>query len=158
MYQNELMQLIQFAPKTKRCFKRPLLIVPPWINKFYILDLRPENSFVALGGGAGPHGVHHPWVNPDARLAQKGFEDYMTEGALAALDAIEQATGEREVNAIGYCLGGTLLAATLAYMAAKSRRADRVGHILRHAAGFLRSGRDRRLHRRGTARGDGEAA
>ncbi len=119
VYQNDLMQLIQYAPSTETVLKRPLLIGPPWINKFYILDLRPRNSFVRWAVSQGHTVFMISWVNPDERLAEKGFEDYMTEGYLAALDAIEQATGEREVNAIGYCLGGTLLASTLAYMAAK---------------------------------------
>jgi poly[(R)-3-hydroxyalkanoate] polymerase subunit PhaC len=119
IYQNDLMQLIQYAPATETVLKRPLLIAPPWINKFYILDLRPRNSFVRWAVSQGHTVFMISWVNPDERLAEKGFEDYMTEGYLAALDAIEQATGEREVNAIGYCLGGTLLASTLAYMAVK---------------------------------------
>jgi polyhydroxyalkanoate synthase len=119
VYQNDLIQLIQYAPSTEQVLKRPLLIGPPWINKFYILDLRPRNSFVRWAVSQGHTVFMISWVNPDERLAEKGFEDYMTEGYLAALDAIEQATGEREVNAIGYCLGGTLLASTLATMAAK---------------------------------------
>src|SRR6201997_4474577 len=119
VYQNDLMQLIQYAPSTETVLKRPLLIGPPWINKFYILDLRPRNSFVRWAVSQGHTVFVISWVNPDARLAEKGFEDYMQEGYLAALDAIEQATGEREINAIGYCLGGTLLGSTLAYMAAK---------------------------------------
>lgn len=119
VYQNDLMQLIQYSPATDKVLKRPLLIGPPWINKFYILDLRPRNSFVRWAVSQGHTVFVISWVNPDERLAQKGFEDYMKEGYLAALDAIEQATGQREVNAIGYCLGGTLLASTLAYMAAK---------------------------------------
>ncbi len=119
IYQNELMQLVQYAPATKQVLKRPLLIAPPWINKFYILDLRPKNSFVRWAVSQGHTVFMISWVNPDEQLAQKGFEDYMTQGYLAALDAIEKATGERDVNAIGYCLGGTLLGSTLAYMAAK---------------------------------------
>ena len=119
VFQNDLMQLIQYTPTTVKVLKRPLLIAPPWINKFYILDLRPKNSFVRWAVDQGHTVFVISWVNPDEKLAEKNFEDYMTDGYLAALDAIEQATGEREVNAIGYCLGGTLLAATLAYMAAK---------------------------------------
>jgi polyhydroxyalkanoate synthase len=119
VFQNDLMQLIQYTPITDKVLKRPLLIAPPWINKFYILDLRPRNSFVRWAVSQGHTVFMISWVNPDERLAEKGFEDYMAEGYLAALDAIEQATGEREVNAIGYCLGGTLLASTLAYMAVK---------------------------------------
>ncbi|MBN9563112.1 MAG: class I poly(R)-hydroxyalkanoic acid synthase [Alphaproteobacteria bacterium] len=119
VYQNDLMQLIQYEPTTDKVLKRPLLIGPPWINKFYILDLRPRNSFVRWAVSQGHTVFVISWVNPDERLAEKSFDDYMTEGYLAALDAIEQATGEREVNAIGYCLGGTLLASTLAWMAAR---------------------------------------
>jgi len=119
VYQNELIQLIQYAPTTETVKRRPLLIIPPWINKFYILDLRPRNSFIRWAVGQGHTVFVMSWVNPDERLAAKTFEDYMREGPLAALAAIEQATGERTANVIGYCLGGTLLAATLAYMAAK---------------------------------------
>jgi polyhydroxyalkanoate synthase subunit PhaC len=119
VFQNELMQLIQYTPATEQVLKRPLLIGPPWINKFYILDLRPRNSFVRWAVSQGHTVFIISWVNPDEKLAEKDFADYMKQGYLAALDAIEAATGEREVNAIGYCLGGTLLAATLAYMEAK---------------------------------------
>ena len=119
VFQNELMQLIQYAPSTETVFRRPLLIVPPWINKYYVLDLRPKNSFVRWAVSKGYTVFMISWVNPDERLAEKTFEDYMLEGPLAALDAIEQATGERDVAAIGYCLGGTLTAATLAYLAAR---------------------------------------
>jgi polyhydroxyalkanoate synthase len=119
VYQNDLIQLVQYTPTTEKVLKRPLLIGPPWINKFYILDLRPRNSFVRWAVSQGHTVFVISWVNPDARLAEKNFEDYMKDGYLAALDAIEKATGEREVNAIGYCLGGTLLASALAYMAAK---------------------------------------
>ena len=97
----------------------PLLIVPPWINKFYILDLKPENSFIKWATEQGYTVFVISWVNPDERLTKLVFEDYMKLGPLAALDAIEQATGERKVSAIGYCIGGTLMAATLAYMAAR---------------------------------------
>ena len=119
VFQNELMQLIQYEPTTKQVYRRPLLIIPPWINKYYILDLRPENSFVRWAVGQGYTVFMTSWVNPDEKLSHKGFEDYMVEGPLAALDAMHEATGEREANVIGYCLGGTLLAATLAHMAAK---------------------------------------
>jgi polyhydroxyalkanoate synthase len=119
VFQNDLMQLIQYSPSTETVLKRPLLIAPPWINKFYILDLRPKNSLVRWAVAQGHTVFMISWVNPDAKLAEKDFGDYMTEGYLAALDAIEKATGEREVNAIGYCLGGTLLGSTLAYMATK---------------------------------------
>ncbi|MCC6719969.1 MAG: class I poly(R)-hydroxyalkanoic acid synthase [Acetobacteraceae bacterium] len=118
VYQNDLMQLIQYTPTTEKVLKRPLLIIPPWINKFYILDLRPRNSFVRWATAQGHTVFIVSWVNPDEELAAKNFDDYMKEGVLDALTAIEQATGEKNVNAIGYCLGGTLLSATLAWMAA----------------------------------------
>ena len=119
VYQTDLMQLIQYAPSTEQVHRRPLMIMPPWINKFYILDLQPKNSFIKFAVDQGFTVFVLSWVNPDARLSHKTFEDYMVEGPLAALDAIEQATGEKEVTAVGYCLGGTLLASTLSYMAAK---------------------------------------
>jgi polyhydroxyalkanoate synthase len=125
VYQTDLMQLIQFEPRTREVYKRPLVIIPPWINKYYILDLRESNSFIRWALEQGHTVFVLSWVNPDARLAEKGFDDYLREGALAALDAVEQATGERRVNFIGYCLGGTLLGGALAYLAAKGE--DRVG-------------------------------
>ncbi len=118
IFRNELIELIQYEPSTPEVYRRPLLIVPPWINKFYILDLNPEKSFIRWAVAQGLTVFVISWVNPDERLADKGFEAYMREGILAALDCVEQATGERAVTAIGYCVGGTLLAATLAYMAA----------------------------------------
>jgi polyhydroxyalkanoate synthase len=117
--QTDLAQLIQYEPLTETAHRRPLLIIPPWINKFYILDLRPQNSFIRWAVGQGHTVFVLSWVNPDEKLSAKTFADYMREGPLAALDAMEKATGEREANVIGYCLGGTLLAATLAWMAAK---------------------------------------
>ena len=119
VFRNALIELIQFEPSTKAVFQRPLLIMPPWINKYYILDLRPENSFIKWAADQGHTVFVISWVNPDATLAHKTFDDYMLEGPLAALDAIEQATGEAKINAIGYCLGGTLLACALAWMAIK---------------------------------------
>ncbi|HYC03210.1 MAG TPA: class I poly(R)-hydroxyalkanoic acid synthase [Azospirillaceae bacterium] len=118
VYQNDLMQLIQYSPTTETVARRPLLIIPPWINKFYILDLRPQNSLVKWLVDQGNTVFIVSWVNPTGELMNKQFEDYMVEGPLAAFDAMEQATGEREFNVIGYCIGGTLLASTLAYMAA----------------------------------------
>jgi polyhydroxyalkanoate synthase len=118
IFENELMQLIQYAPTTATVRQRPLLIVPPWINKFYILDLTPEKSFIKWSVAQGLTVFVVSWVNPDGHLAEKSFEDYMRQGPLAALDVIEKVTGERKVDTIGYCVGGTLLATTLAYMAA----------------------------------------
>jgi polyhydroxyalkanoate synthase len=118
IYQNTVMQLIQYEATTETVLKRPLLIVPPWINKFYVLDLNPEKSFIQWAVGQGHTVFTISWVNPDESLADRSFEDYMREGIIAALDAVEKATGEKTVNAVGYCVGGTLLAATLASMAA----------------------------------------
>jgi polyhydroxyalkanoate synthase subunit PhaC len=119
IYQNELMQLIQYAPSTETVLKRPLLIVPPWINKFYVLDLTPEKSFIKWCVDRGLTVFCISWVNPDERLAQKTFDDYVRQGPFEALDAIKQVTGEDKVHAIGYCVGGTLLGITLAAMAAR---------------------------------------
>ncbi|MFI4887356.1 MAG: class I poly(R)-hydroxyalkanoic acid synthase [Burkholderiales bacterium] len=122
VFQNDLMQLIQYEPTTAKVWKRPLLIIPPWINKYYILDLREKNSFIRWAVNEGMTVFVVSWVNPDAKLAHKDFEDYLLEGPLAALDAIATATGEPDANVIGYCLGGTLLAATLGYLAAKKQQ------------------------------------
>lgn len=119
VFQNDLIQLIQYTPTTKKVYQRPLLIIPPFINKYYILDLREKNSFLKWLVDQGHTVFCISWINPGPSYRDKGFEDYMKEGPLAALDAIKEATGESDVNAIGYCLGGTLLAATLGYMKKK---------------------------------------
>jgi len=119
VFQNEMIQLIQYTPTTERVRKTPLLIIPPWINKFYVLDLQPKNSFIRWCVEQGHTVFVISWINPDARLRDKSFENYMLEGALAAMAAVKKATGERAVNCVGYCLGGTLLASMLAYLAAK---------------------------------------
>lgn len=118
IHRNDVCEIIQYTPVTETVLKRPLLIVPPWINKFYILDLNPEKSFIRWAVAQGHTVFVISWVNPDERQAQKSFEHYMREGILEALDVVEKATGEREVNTIGYCVGGTLLGVTLAYCAA----------------------------------------
>ena len=120
VFENEMFQLIQFMPTTAKQFKRPLLILPPWINKYYILDLRASNSFIKWATDQGHTVFVVSWVNPDAKLAEKGFDAYMSEGSLTAIDAVCKQTGVEEINVIGYCLGGTLLGSTLAYMAAKN--------------------------------------
>ncbi len=119
VFQNDLIQLLQFNPTTQEQFKRPLLIFPPWINKYYILDLREKNSFIKWATDQGHTVFVMSWVNPDAKLARKTFEDYLTEAALTAVDKVCEQSGAKEINAVGYCLGGTLLGTTLAYMAAK---------------------------------------
>ena len=122
IFQNEIMQLIQYTPSTENVLRTPLLIVPPWINKFYILDLRPEKSYIKWCVDQGITVFVISWVNPDKSLAQKSFADYMHEGPLAAMDVIEQVTGELKVHTAGYCVGGTLLASTLAWLAEKRRQ------------------------------------
>ncbi len=121
IFQNELMQLIQYSPTTETVLRTPLLIVPPWINKFYILDLKPEKSFIKWCVDQGVTVFVISWVNPDKSLGAKTWEDYMKEGPLAAMDAIERVTGEMKVHTLGYCVGGTLLATTLAWLAEKRR-------------------------------------
>ena len=122
IYQNELMQLIQYQPATERVLRTPLLIVPPWINKYYILDLKPEKSFIKWCVDQGITVFVISWVNPGKDLGAKTWEDYMKEGPLAAMDVIEKATGEMKVHTMGYCVGGTLLATTLAWLAEKRRQ------------------------------------
>ena len=119
VYQNDLLQLIQYAPTTDKVRERPLLIVPPWINKFYILDLTPAKSLIRFLVGQGFTVFMISWVNPDEHLSHKSFEDYMQEGILTAADAVKRETGIEQCNVVGYCVGGTLLATTLAYLAAR---------------------------------------
>jgi polyhydroxyalkanoate synthase len=121
IFQNELMQLIQYAPATENVLRTPLLIVPPWINKFYILDLKPDKSYIKWCVDQGITVFVISWVNPDKSLGAKTWEDYMKEGPLAAMNAIERVTGEMKVHTMGYCVGGTLLATTLAWLAEKRR-------------------------------------
>lgn len=121
IYQNEVMQLIQYVPTTPNVLRTPLLIVPPWINKFYILDLKPEKSYIKWCVDQGVTVFVISWVNPDKSLGAKTFADYMKQGPLTAMDVIEQATGEMKVHTMGYCVGGTLLASTLAWLAEKRR-------------------------------------
>ncbi|MDK2123542.1 PHA/PHB synthase family protein [Parachitinimonas caeni] len=124
VFRNALIELIQYAPSTEKVHQRPLLVVPPWINKFYILDLKPKNSLIKWLVDQGHTTFVISWVNPDETLRHKNFEDYLREGTLAALKAIEEETGQHQVNVAAYCIGGTLLAATLAWLAAQGE--DRV--------------------------------
>ena len=119
VYQNELMQLIHYRPLTETQFKRPLLFVPPWINKYYIFDMKPENSLVRYMLEQGHSVFLISWVNPTQAHAELSFQDYMRLGPLAALDAMEAATSQKEFDVLGFCIGGILVTATLAYMAAK---------------------------------------
>lgn len=114
---SDVAEIIQYNPTTETVLKRPLLICPPWINKFYILDLNPQKSFIRWAVEQGHTVFVISWINPDERHGLKDWEAYIREGLQYGLDTIEAATGEREVNAIGYCVGGTLLAAALALLA-----------------------------------------
>ena len=122
VFQNDILQLIQYAPSTPQVHTRPLLIVPPWINKFYILDLTAKKSFIRFAVDQGFTVFIISWVNPDGRLKDKTFEDYMKEGVITAANAVARETGEETCNVIGYCVGGTLLSTTLAYLAAKGEK------------------------------------
>nr|CAA6824018.1 MAG: Polyhydroxyalkanoic acid synthase [uncultured Thiotrichaceae bacterium] len=124
VFQNRMFQLIQYTPTTEKVLKRPLLMVPPCINKFYILDLQPKNSWLKWLTDQGHTVYVISWVNPDETYADTGFEDYITEGVLTAVDAVEYDTGESEINAVSYCIGGTLLSTSLAVM--KSKGDDRI--------------------------------
>lgn len=116
VFQNDLIQLIQYEPVGEKVYKTPLLVVPPWINKYYILDMRPENSFVKWLTEQGHTVFMVSWVNPGPTHAQKTFADYMHEGILQPLDKITEITGEKSSNVIGYCIGGTLLTIALSWM------------------------------------------
>jgi polyhydroxyalkanoate synthase len=119
VFQNELFQLIQFAPLTEQVYERPLLIFPPWINKFYILDLRPENSMIRWLSEQGFTVFVVSWVNPAPALSHKSFEDYMQEGVYEATRQVSKQCGVKDINAVGYCIAGTMLSCALAHMAAK---------------------------------------
>jgi len=132
IFQNEIIQIIQFSAATETVFEVPLLIFPPWINKFYILDLRPENSMIRWLAAQGVTVFVTSWVNPDAKLATKTFEHYLEQGIYAAVDAVIRQTGVAKINTVGYCIGGTLLSCALAHMAARGD--DRVASATFFAA------------------------
>lgn len=140
VFQNDVMQLIQYSPTTETVYEVPLLIIPPWINKYYILDLTPPKSFIKWLVDQGFTVFIVSWVNPDARLATKSFEDYMREGILEATGAVLRITGLPETNALGYCVGGTLLASTLAYMAATGDNRIRSASFLAAQTDFSKAG------------------
>ncbi len=115
IYRNELMELIQYTPKTTKVKSIPLLVIPPWINKYYILDLSPHNSLIGWLVAQGITVFTISWANPDASFSQKGLPDYLTEGPMAAIRVIQQQLNVEQVNALGFCIGGTLLSMLLAY-------------------------------------------
>jgi polyhydroxyalkanoate synthase len=140
IFQNEMMQLIQYAPTTEKVLRTPLLIVPPWINKFYILDLRPEKSFIKWCVDQGITVFVISWVNPDKSLGTKTWDDYMKAGPLTAMDIIERVTGEMKVHTMGYCVGGTMLATTLAWLADKRRQRVTSATLLAAQVDFTHAG------------------
>jgi polyhydroxyalkanoate synthase len=140
VFQNDVLQLIQYTPTTKEVREVPLLIVPPWINKFYILDLTQPKSFIKFAVDQGFTVFVVSWVNPDARLAEKTFEDYMREGILSAADAVTRETGMKQINVLGYCVGGTLLASTLAWLAKRGEEPFRSATFLTTQVDFSNAG------------------
>jgi polyhydroxyalkanoate synthase len=140
VYQNDLFQLIEYAPATEKVRERPLLIVPPWINKFYILDLAPAKSLINFLVDQGFTVFMISWVNPDESLSHKSFEDYMQEGILTAADAVKRETGAEQCNVVGYCVGGTLLATTLAYLAARGEEPFASASFLATQVDFTHAG------------------
>ncbi|MBX9935837.1 MAG: alpha/beta fold hydrolase, partial [Burkholderiaceae bacterium] len=121
VFENELFQLIEYKPLTDKVYERPLLLVPPCINKFYILDLQPANSLVHYALAQGHHTFLVSWRNPDAELAQKTWDDYVEDGAIEAISTVQQITGAEQINALGFCVGGTILSTALAVLAARGR-------------------------------------
>src|SRR3989441_5156639 len=119
VYRNKLIELIQYAPTTEKVYATPLLFIPPWINKYYILDMQPKNSFIKFLVDSGFTVFVISWKNPDASMEETSFDDYLTLGPLAAFAAIKEITGAPRVNPVGYCIGGTLLSMSLPYLAAK---------------------------------------
>jgi polyhydroxyalkanoate synthase len=140
VFQNELFQLIQYAPTTDRVHEVPLLVVPPWINKYYILDLTPAKSFLKFAVDQGFTVFVVSWVNPDERLSHKSFEDYMIEGVLTASDMVARETGVERCNVLGYCVGGTLVGSTLAYLAARGEDRFRSATFLTTQVDFSKAG------------------
>ncbi|MET0600081.1 MAG: class I poly(R)-hydroxyalkanoic acid synthase [Mesorhizobium sp.] len=137
---SDVAEILQYEPSTETVLKRPLLICPPWINKFYILDLNPEKSFIRWAVGQGHTVFVISWINPDERHGTKGWEAYIREGLQFGLDTIETATGEAEVNAIGYCVGGTLLAAALGLLAQEGDKRIRSATLFTTQVDFTYAG------------------
>lgn len=140
IFRNDVMELIQYSPTTEEVRTRPLLIVPPWINKFYILDLNPEKSFIRWAVEQGLTVFCISWINPDGSQGDKSFDDYMADGIMKAVDVAREVTGEDQVDAVGYCVGGTLLSVTLAYMAAKGDKRIASATLLTTQVDFTHGG------------------
>jgi polyhydroxyalkanoate synthase subunit PhaC len=136
VFQNRMFQLIQYTPKTEKVHKTPLIIFPPWINKFYILDLKPQNSLIKWAVEQGFTLFVVSWVNPDLTYADVGIDTYIEEGFLTAIDEVKKITNENQVNVVGYCIAGTMLSATLAYMAKKGDKSVRSATFFTALADF----------------------
>ena len=121
VYENELFQLLEYKPLTTKVYERPFLLVPPCINKFYILDLQPDNSFIRYAVEQGHRTFVVSWRNPHEDLAHKTWDDYVEDGAMAAIDVVQSITGADQINALGFCVGGTILSNALAVMAARGQ-------------------------------------
>ncbi len=122
VFENEFFQLLEYKPLTKQVYERPLLMVPPCINKFYILDLQPENSLIRYAVSEGHRVFVVSWRNPDASMAQKTWDDYIEHAAIRAIDVVQEITGAKTINTLGFCVGGTILATALAVLAARGRQ------------------------------------
>jgi poly[(R)-3-hydroxyalkanoate] polymerase subunit PhaC len=140
IYQNRMFQLIQYAPRTENVHRTPLIIFPPWINKFYILDLKPANSLIKWVVEQGFTLFVVSWVNPDASYRDVGIDTYIDEGFLTAISEVKKITGQKQVNVVGYCIAGTTLSATLAYMARKGDRSVRAATFFTALADFTDAG------------------
>ena len=140
VFQNDVLQLIQYTPTTERVRNVPLLVVPPWINKFYILDLTQPKSFIKFAVDQGFTVFVVSWVNPDEHLKNKTFEDYMREGILSAADAVTRESGVKKINVLGYCVGGTLLATTLAWLAQRGEEPFKAATFLTSQVDFTKAG------------------
>jgi polyhydroxyalkanoate synthase len=122
VFENEVMQLLQYRPLTPKVFKRPLLMVPPCINKFYILDLQPDNSLIRYAVSQGHTVFVVSWVNPDESHSGTTWDDYIESGAIAAIEAAQAISGEKQINVLGFCVGGTILSTALAVLAARGKK------------------------------------
>ncbi|TFV87676.1 alpha/beta fold hydrolase, partial [Oxalobacteraceae bacterium OM1] len=122
VFENELFQLIQYKPLTTSVYERPLLLVPPCINKYYILDLQPENSLVRHTLSQGHQVFLVSWVNPDASLSKVTWDDYIEQGVMQAIEAVQDISKQEQINALGFCVGGTLLSSALAVLYARGEK------------------------------------
>jgi polyhydroxyalkanoate synthase len=122
VFENDLFQLIEYKPLTAKVFEKPFLLIPPCINKFYILDLQPENSFIRYAVAQGHRTFVVSWRNPDESLAQKTWDNYVEDAAIKAIAVTQEITGAKSINALGFCVGGTILGTALAVLAARGEK------------------------------------